>query len=166
MPAATRKNAVKTTDAPETPDPALAQFPSDLDAPEIEIAERSQDVTAPSSSEHIKVFVVQRDQAKGLNPDFAADEDMHHRNIDAMRQALINQGMRPEGDGKFVSAEDGTDDESVRLTYSIDVIPARVADPSVTYYVTEEDQHAVDEASDEAKAVEPDVRVAADKSND
>ncbi len=159
MPGTTRKAAAKTVAAAVVPavtgpdDPAehdaptsLAQFPSvSDDASGVEIAERSQDVVAASSQEHIKVYVVQRDQAAtGAVED---DEDMHRRNIDAMRQALINQGLRPTGDGRFVGAEDGTDAESVRVTYAIDVIPAAVADPADTFYVVEADQHASDEAA-------------------
>jgi hypothetical protein len=135
-------------DPAEHDQPAAShQFPSVSDGDSgVEIAERSQDVVSPTATEHVKVYVVQRDPAKAGNVE--DDEDMHARNIDAMRQALINQGMRPTGDGRFVSAEDGTDAGSVRLTYAIPVVPAAVADPAATFYVVQDDQHAADAATE------------------
>lgn len=129
--------------------PELRQFPSLSGEPEVEIAERSADVERPASAEHVKVYVVQRNVD---GADF--DEAMHQRNIDAMRQSLILQGMRPTGDGQFVGQEDGTDAESVRLTYSIPVVPAAIDEQNAPHYVVEADQHAADEVVAEAEGTD------------
>ncbi len=123
---------------PAQPDPQQAQFPSALGAPEVEIAKRSQDVDEAEASEHRKVFVVPRNPQ---GDDY--DDDMHRRNIDAMRQAMLLQGLRPTEDGHFVGAEDHPDGQSVCLTYACSCVPAAVATPEQSVvWVTVEDQHA------------------------
>ena len=148
MPGTTRKSRATRAAAPAAEAPVeTRQFPSLSGEPGVEIAERSQDVEARSASEHLKVFVVQRNVD---GADF--DDAMHQRNIDSMRQSAILQGLRPTGDGRFVKQEDGTDDESVRLTYALPVTPAVVDDVTSTHYVTEADQHGFDQAEAEAEA--------------
>lgn len=146
----TRTSKAKAQDTDATKryaTPAQRQFPSLSGDVEAEVAERSQDVEAPKADEHLKVYVVQRNPE---GDDF--DEDMHRRNIDAMRQSAILQGLRPTGDGRFVGAEDGDDDGSVRLTYALPVVPAVVDEPGALRYVVEADQHAADQAEAEAEA--------------
>lgn len=126
------------TGAPGSTQPEQAQFPSVLGEPEVEIAKRSQDIDEAQASEHRKVFVV---QANPAGPDY--DDDMHARNIDAMRQAMILQGLRPTEDGRFVGAEDHPDGQSVCLTYACACVPAAIATPEESVvWVTVEDQHA------------------------
>lgn len=126
--------------------PAQRQFPSLDGEPEVEVAERSPDVEEPTASEHVKVFVV---QANPAGEDF--DEAMHGRNITAMRQQAILLGLRPTGDGRFVGSESIDAGQSVRLTYSLPVVPAVVDEPDATRYVSEADQHAFDEKAAEAQ---------------
>lgn len=129
-PATKAAAAKKTTPAKKTGegDPALTQFPALAGAPDVEIAERSADVHERASSEHRKVFVVQADSVYDPAA-IAADDDLHKRNIDAMRQAAILQGLRPTSDGQYVGSEVQADGVSVELAYSVDVVPASIATP-------------------------------------
>ncbi len=125
------------TGAPDSTQPEQMQKPSLVGESEVEIAKRSQDVHEAKSSEHRKVYVVQKN---GAGPDY--DDDMHVRNIDAMRQEMIKQGLRPTEDGHFVGAEDHPDGQSVCLTYACACVPAAVASPEESVvWVTVHDQH-------------------------
>lgn len=128
------------TGAPGSAQPEQLQHPSAVGEPEIEIAKRSQDVDEYRSGEHRKVFVVQKNP---LGDDY--DDAMHAANIDAMRQAMISQGLRPVEDGHFVGAEEHPDGQSVCLTYACACIPAAVATPEQSVVrVTVDDQHALE----------------------
>jgi hypothetical protein len=105
-----------------------AQFPARLGHPEVEIAERSQDVEDKTASRHEKVFRAKL--LRGGNK-VAPSEQMHRNNINAMIDAAIAQGLRPTGPGEFVSAEDVRDDDghptgSVDLRYAVPVVPVSV----------------------------------------
>ncbi len=123
------------------------QFPSVVGYPEVEIAERSADALDPTSSVREKDYVVLKSEYDIATTTDEGKKDFHQRNIDAERQALISQGLRPTGDGEFAGEEKHPDGLSVILHYTIPVKPAAVADsetePEVAHaYVTEDDQHA------------------------
>ncbi len=124
--AAAKKTAARQTAEPTTEQPEDMQFPSDAGEDALEVAKRSADVHEKESDVHRKVFVVNADEEQ--------TEEFHNRNIWAMRQYLIHQGLRPEEDGTFVGSEDHEDGVSVRLTYEVKAIPAHVAyDPEVSH---------------------------------
>lgn len=126
MPAAKKAAAKKAAAPDETERPEDMQFPSAVGENELEVSKRSADNTDEESEVHTKVFVV--------NADAEQTEEFHQRNIWAMRQAMIHQGLRPEEDGEFVGSEDHADGVSVRLTYQVKAIPAHVAyDPEVSH---------------------------------
>lgn len=132
----TAAKAVTEQDQPKADAAVVADEPEQRSEQE-EIAARSQDVREGASDEHRKVFVVQK------NPTGADyDDDMHARNIDAMRHAMILQGLRPTEDGRFVGADEHPDGQSVCLTYAAKCVPAATATPEEnTVWVTVEDQH-------------------------
>jgi hypothetical protein len=143
------------TTPPDQPNPEAAlQWPSlgdeanGLDEkPEVEVAERSQDVEAPTAKVHRKDFVVLKSAWEG---DLAAvDVEQKHRdNVEATRQYLIHQGLRPTGDGKFAGKEDHPDGVSLILHYDVPVTPAVIAegDAVVHAHVTLDDQHEHEKA--------------------
>lgn len=105
------------------------------------VAARSADVAETATSEHRKVFVIPKNPLVG---DDYGDET-HAANIDAMRQAMILQGLRPTEDGRFVGAEDHPDGQSVCLTYACACVPAALATPEQNVVaVTVDDQHALE----------------------
>lgn len=112
--AAAKKTAARRADA--APD---EQFPSETGDDNLEIAQRSADVHEERSSVHRKVFVVP--------PGTELTDEFHERNVWAMRQYLINQGMRPEEDGHYADHETNADGESIDVAYEISVQPAHVA---------------------------------------
>lgn len=108
-----------------------------------EVAARSQDITdAETSDVHRKEFVVLRRDWEGTIEHDAA----HLANIEAMRQAMIGQGLRPKADGKFVGSTDHPDGASLVLAYEVAATPAIVAsDYDVAHaHVTLDDQHAAE----------------------
>lgn len=116
-----KKAAAKKADKAED-----EQFPSETGDDALEVAQRSADVHEERSNTHTKVFV--------LPPDAVVDDDLHERNVWAMRQYLINQGMRPTEDGHYVGQETNADGVSLDLTYECTVEPAHVAtDPEVSH---------------------------------
>jgi hypothetical protein len=119
---------------------ALPQHPA-LDGHEgIEVAERSQDETRLSTTTHRKDFVLLA-SAYGSND----KDEIHRANIEATRQAMIGQGLRPTGDGKFVSSEKHPDGKSITLTYEVPAKPSvvvTVEEPDVLHaHVALDDQH-------------------------
>lgn len=130
MPAAKKAAAKKTAakdDAQDVErDTMQDQFPSEHGDDELEIARRSADVHEERSGVHRKVFTVP--------PGTFVDDDVHERNVWAMRQYLIHQGLRPEEDGHFVGEEKHEDGVSINLVYEVSVQPAHVAtDPAVSH---------------------------------
>jgi hypothetical protein len=120
---------------------------------EEEVAARSQDITdADTSDAFVKDFVV-----PGYGWDESVDQDETHRaNLEATRQYLIHQGLRPTADGSFVGATDHPDGVSVILTYSVPAVPAHEAlevtggDLTVAHaHVTLDDQHDAEKVAAE-----------------
>lgn len=127
------------------------QFPSTVGKPEVEIAKRSQDVDEAEANEHRKVFVI---PVNPIGDDY--DDEVHARNIDAMRQGMVLQGLRPTEDGRFVEARPHSDGQSVCLVYACKCVPAAVDEPGRPVRVTVEDQHALeDEERAEAEKNSP-----------
>lgn len=117
----TAKKAEKK--AEESPDVAEKQFPSLSGAKAVEVAERTGDTDEAKSDVFVKKFyVLKRDWDLS-----GGHAEMHDRNIGAMRQAAINQGLRPTGDGVFDGHEIQADADSVVLRYVVPVTPAAVA---------------------------------------
>lgn len=155
--------ATSTTSDPDAPRPLTdegervvraprdRQFPSLHGAPEVEIAERSQDVTEPASSVHVKDFVTtKRDYESG-------DKDgMHARNTLAVRQYLMSQGLRPDAKVEFEGEhEHDWDEKSIVLRYTVSVQPAATAtDYDVAHALVTEDVTATERAEFDAKRVD------------
>jgi hypothetical protein len=94
--------------------------------PEVEVAERSQDEDSATATVHRKDFVVLK--AAWSEDDAPVDVDKKHvDNIEATRQYLMHQGLRPTGDGKFTGSEDHPDGVSLILHYEVPVTPAIIA---------------------------------------
>lgn len=133
---------------PEQPNPeAAAEFPALVGEPGVEVSERSADQPKPDTLTHRKEFVLTLDSWE-----HGDKKEMHRANVGAMRQYLISQGMRPTGDGKFVSSKKHPDGKSVSLFYEVPVVPAVIAqetDPEVHDYVQLDDQHAADAETSE-----------------
>lgn len=131
---------------PEQPNAEAAdEFPALDGAPGVEVAERSADVTKADTLTHRKDFVL-------LKADYEGNDkaELHRANVEAARQYLISQGMRPTGDGKFTSSTDHPDGVSITLHYDVPVVPAvtaTVADEGVDVvhaHVTLDDQRAAE----------------------
>lgn len=137
------KESTNTVDLSEdvdrgpTTEPRYVQFPSLAGEPDVEVAERTIDYGNPTfggdplgTSQHVKDFVVRR---------FEYDNEkdaIHVRNINAVRQSMISQGIRPTADVKFLGETDLPDGISISLRYGVEAIPAAVAN-------TFDTQHAV-----------------------
>lgn len=120
---------------------AVPQHPALNGDESVEIAERSQDEDRLTATVHRKKFVV-------LARDWHGTDEAHRANIEATRQAMIGQGLRPTADGKYVGSEDHPDGASLVLTYEV---PAKAAivttdeDPHAKHaHVTLDDQHAAE----------------------
>ena len=89
--------------------------------PAEEVAERSADVDADESTEHVKEFVLgpgNYTEANGYN---------HDANKSATRQYMISAGLRPVGDVEHVSTRTHADGKSKILKYKVTAIPAHLA---------------------------------------
>lgn len=135
-----------------TPDEARqTQHPSLHGQTNVEIAERTPDAELTKSGRrktsktHTKVFVAPH----GFNLD---DYD-HTANIFAVRQYMLNLGLRPVGDVQFDGESTNIDGVSVDLTYSVDAVPSVIAtDPDVVHTTVDPDGSPYlkrDESSDE-----------------
>lgn len=111
---------------PKVADVVDDQFPSLAGRNDVEVAKRSQDVSASTSNSFKKVFVLTKRVWEGF--DQASKDIQHENNVLATRNFLINQGLRPLDDGKFVGAEDHEDGASINLTYSVGVEAAAISD--------------------------------------
>jgi hypothetical protein len=148
----TKKTAAKKTTAPKaTAGDTLGtkvtegdeQHPALAGDPGEEVAARSQDITdAETSDVHRKDYVVLRRDWEGT----IEKDDAHLANIEAMRQAMIGQGLRPTADGKFVGSAKHPDGVSLVLSYEVAATPAVIAsDYEVAHaHVTLDDQHAAE----------------------
>jgi len=105
------------------------QHVSDPKVPDdVEVAARSADMDAPSTT-HEKTFVVGPNPYQtGRNPYTEAGGFDHEPNKAATRQYAIDNGLWPTGDVAFKSAKKHPDGASWILTYTVEVIPAHVAE--------------------------------------
>lgn len=136
-------NAAGTTN-PDDVETVTEQFPALADAPDEEIAQRSPDVHKDSSSVHVKDYVVLKREFDDATATKDGEKEFHLRQVEQARQALLNLGLRPTGDGKFKGSDEYGDGKNVVLHYEVPVVPAVIAtDPDVAHaYVTLDDQHA------------------------
>lgn len=115
-------------------DARAVQFPSTVGQPEVEVAERTADTTKASTPTHRKTFVLLQEQ-------YDSRRFNHQPNINATRQFMLDYGLRPVGDVKFVGSEKHRDGVSVKLHYEGQAIPAVVATaPSVNHTVVAQAQ--------------------------
>lgn len=147
-----KSDGTELTTPPEQPNPEAAlQHPSLADEakPGVEVAERSADVEKASSDVHRKAFVLLRAAYEAQDGD--ARKGLHLANVEATRQAMIGQGLRPSADGKFVKSEQHPDGRSITLFYDVPAVPAVVAgeegETVAHAHVTLDDQHAAEKAS-------------------
>lgn len=113
--------APRTLDLPEGRRAETVQFPALFGKPGVEVAERSADVDKASSTLHEKVFVVPK-------ADYDLDaEGIHERNIVAVRQYMVNNGIRPDAKVTFDGEEKWWDGASVALRYKVSAVPASIA---------------------------------------
>lgn len=118
------------------------EFPALDGSPEAEVAKRSQDQTETEAEAFRKDYVVLK---RDWDERTTVDKDATHlANIEAARQFLMSQGLRPTGDGSFVGEEDYGDGASVILHYDVPATPAVTAtEETVAHaHVTLDDQHA------------------------
>lgn len=85
------------------------------------VAQRSADTNATSSNEHVKIFVL----PPGPKPT-ATNGFSHEANFAAVRQYMMQQGLRPTGDVRHVStkAHKGNEAMGWDLTYAVPAVPA------------------------------------------
>lgn len=101
-------------------DAGQMQFPSLAGQPNVEVAERSADVSKASTKLHRKVFRVFVGRGGTIDESFD-----HQPNFTATRQYMIDHGLRPLGDVSFVGQEP-YDDRNIDLTYQVEAIPAAI----------------------------------------
>ncbi len=114
------------------------QFPSLADEGSgipVEVSERTQDTTVEPTGTHTKVFVT-----TSAEWETADKEDVHERNIRAVRQFMVSNGLRPDGSVTFSGEERfgghprRVGSESVALTYTIgDVVPTVLVNDEKNY---------------------------------
>lgn len=99
-----------------------AQQPSLFGKPEVEVAERTTDTDKTSTGTYVKKFVTPKAAYE------TGDKDaVHGRNINAVRQYMLNGGLRPNAEVSFAGAEDHWDGVSVVLSYEVKATPGAVA---------------------------------------
>lgn len=118
----TQETGTSTLDKANREEAGQMQFPSLAGQPNVEVAERSADVSRGSSKVHRKVFRV---FTAGLEFDAASFD--HQPNFTATRQYMIDHGLRPLGDVSFVGAE-AYDGKNTDLTYQVEAVPAAIDD--------------------------------------
>ena len=100
------------------------QHPALIGQPGVEVAERTIDHDTEPTTMHVKDFVT-------LVRDYDPEKDaVHKRNIVAVRQYMVNQGLRPDSDVVFVGETQlggPAGRESVSLRYEVRAVPAVTA---------------------------------------
>lgn len=130
----TDTGSVRTVEGVSKAQSQQMQFPSLAGQPNIEVSERSDDVSAKVSKKHRKVF---RLFTAGF--DFIEDQFDHAPNKTATRQYMLDHGLRPVGDVSYVGAEP-FDEKNTDLTYEVEAVPAAVAkDPATAHAVVSVD---------------------------
>jgi len=118
-----------------------AQFPSTAGEPEVEIAKRSADVHTLKSDVYLKDYVVQ-------GRSFSDTEEFHSKQYNAMRQEAINNGLRLQGDVRFVEAVPHEDGVSMHLWYEVPATPAAIAEGLVAHSPADQERaHQLEEKS-------------------
>src|SRR6185369_8203192 len=118
-----------------------AQFPSAEGEPEVEIAKRSADVHTLKSDMYRKDYVVQ-------GRSFSDTEEFHSKQYNAMRTEAINNGLRLEGDVRFVEAVPHEDGVSMHLWYEVPATPAAIAEGLVAHSPADQERaHQLEEKS-------------------
>lgn len=112
--------AADTKSDDETKAPATAHV-SDAEA-DTEVAARSADVDEVKTEVHRKEFV------HGPGKYTVASGFSHEANIAAVRQYLINSGLRPVGEVEHVSTKTHEDGISKVLAYEVEAVPAHLAE--------------------------------------
>lgn len=109
--------------------------PRELSDAEV-VARRSADITAGSSDDHVKVFIL----GPGAKP-IESNGYNHEANKAATRQYMIDNGLRPTGDVAVKSIKKHTDGVSWAIAYTVAATPADVFEghPPV---IEDEDGHA------------------------
>jgi|SRR3954470_2608075 hypothetical protein len=113
-----------------------SQFPSLNGQEGVEVAERTADSDKETATVFSKVFVVPRESYENGTAD---PDAVHQRNMTAVRQFMVSQGLRPSADVKFVGEEDypaDTTGRSVALRYEVPAVPAAVASAFEVAHVT------------------------------
>lgn len=95
--------------------------------------------------EHVKVFVIPGSETKPT----ATNYD-HEPNIDATRQYMMSQGLRPTSPVRFVGAEAfGPGGKSWALTYAVSALPAERFDFNAEVHVIQGEGGAEGEGPDD-----------------
>lgn len=135
--ATNRVDLSEDIDRGPTTEPRYTQFPALAGEPDVEVAERTIDYGNPTfggeplgTTRHVKDFVTRKFEYE------QEKEAVDRRNVNAVRNSMIGQGLRPDGDVVFESATDHPDGVSVILRYGVKAVPAVVAS-------TYDTQHAV-----------------------
>lgn len=101
--------------------------------PAQEVAGRTIDLPNDKpTTTHRKVIVA------GPGTEVGKDYD-HDPNIEATRQYMIQQGLWPKGDVKFVGQAKHADGVSIELTYEGEAVPAHDAPDSLKVSVIEDE---------------------------
>lgn len=119
------QNVVATGLARERQHPSLTRADN---GEAIEIAERTIDHDTVPTTQHVKDFVTTRREYDSEDHDA-----IHERNMRAVRQYMVNQGMRPDAKVVFLGESEGPeirfrpDRRSVTLRYGVEAVPSVVA---------------------------------------
>ena len=103
-------DTIEPGDEPET----TAEVVTD---PGIEVARRTNDTTAKSSEDYVRVFVL------GFRGDWDAKAYDHEPNKGAVLRDALSLGLRPTGDVRFIGKTTHRDGKSRVLTYKVPVVP-------------------------------------------
>lgn len=115
----------------EPAEASLEQFPAIHGQPDVEVAQRSQDVTKDATGTHRKVFVLVADEyGNGRGFD-------HEPNKRETVRYMVQNGLRPLGDVSFDGSKKLPDGRSVALAYTVKAVPAVVATGDAAHLVIE-----------------------------
>lgn len=99
------------------------QFPAQKGHVDEEIAKRSPDSEERREDRFQKSFVHQKNPTNADSWDIA---ELHDQNYNGVLQEAINMGLHPRGTVSFDRSEDEPDGKSIRLDYSVEVIPSSI----------------------------------------
>lgn len=140
-----QREAAANDDATKDAEPGAEGQAHVSDAePNTEVAARSADVDEVKTEVHRKEFV------HGPGSYRVKDGFSHEANIAAVRQYLINSGLRPVGDVEHVSTTTHEDGISKVLAYEVEAVPAHLGE---AYEVAH--AHVIQSDDGEAPATDP-----------